>query len=78
MGLCASLPYENELLNHHCYEACPYLKFAHSMANQAILEAFNGYDSVHVIDFSLMHELQWSALIEALTLRPGGPRRATN
>ncbi|GKB69315.1 DELLA protein SLR1-like protein [Tanacetum coccineum] len=65
--------YENEILYHHYYEACPYLKFAHFTANQAILEAFDGHDCVHVIDFNLMQGLQWPALIQALALRPGGP-----
>lgn len=64
---------EDEILYHHFYEACPYLKFAHFTANQAILEAFDGHDCVHVIDFNLMHGLQWPALIQALALRPGGP-----
>ncbi|XP_021895234.1 DELLA protein SLR1-like [Carica papaya] len=65
--------FENEILYHHFYEACPYLKFAHFTANQAILEAFDGHDCVHVVDFNLMHGLQWPALIQALALRPGGP-----
>ncbi|KAK7328409.1 hypothetical protein VNO77_22514 [Canavalia gladiata] len=69
----SSSPYENDVLYHHYYEACPYLKFAHFTANQAILEAFNGHDCVHVIDFNLMQGLQWPALIQALALRPGGP-----
>ncbi|KAM0893021.1 hypothetical protein ACQ4PT_025378 [Festuca glaucescens] len=60
-------------LYHHFYEACPYLKFAHFTANQAILEAFHGCDAVHVVDFSIMQGLQWPALIQALALRPGGP-----
>lgn len=64
---------EDEVLYYHFYEACPYLKFAHFTANQAILEAFDGHDCVHVIDFNLMHGLQWPALIQALALRPGGP-----
>ncbi|KAI4295099.1 hypothetical protein L6164_037904 [Bauhinia variegata] len=70
---CTGSPFEDEVLCHHYYEACPYFKFAHFTANQAILEAFNGQDSVHVIDFNLMHGLQWPALIQALALRPGGP-----
>ncbi|KAI4335790.1 hypothetical protein L6164_014400 [Bauhinia variegata] len=73
IGSCTGSPFENEVLYHHYYEACPYFKFAHFTANQAILEAFNGHDSVHVIDFNLMHGLQWPALIQALALRPGGP-----
>nr|UHT46049.1 Rht1-like DGLLA protein [Phoenix dactylifera]UHT46050.1 Rht1-like DGLLA protein [Phoenix dactylifera]UHT46052.1 Rht1-like DGLLA protein [Phoenix dactylifera] len=64
---------EQEILYHHFYEVSPYLKFAHFMANQAILEAFDGYNRVHVIDFNLMHGLQWPALIQALALRAGGP-----
>ncbi|KAK3028065.1 hypothetical protein RJ639_039356 [Escallonia herrerae] len=69
----AGSAFENAVLYHHFYEACPYLKFAHFTANQAILEAFDGHDCVHVIDFNLMHGLQWPALIQALALRPGGP-----
>ncbi|CAN6456226.1 unnamed protein product [Victoria cruziana] len=72
-AVCAESAVENEILYHNFYEACPYLKFAHFTANQAILEAFNGHDQVHVVDFSLMHGLQWPALIQALALRPGGP-----
>ncbi|GLT28950.1 hypothetical protein SLA2020_038500 [Shorea laevis] len=68
-----SSAFESEILYHHFYEACPYLKFAHFTANQAILEAFDGHDCVHVVDFNLMHGLQWPALIQALALRPGGP-----
>lgn len=73
MGLTGPGSVSNEVLYHHFYEACPYLKFAHFTANQAILEAFEGQAYVHVIDFSLMHGLQWPALIQALALRPGGP-----
>lgn len=63
----------SEVLYSHFYEACPYLKFAHFMANQAILEAFKDHKFVHVIDFNLMQGSQWPALIQALALRPGGP-----
>ncbi|XP_060183520.1 DELLA protein GAI-like [Lycium barbarum] len=62
-----------DVLQMHFYETCPYLKFAHFTANQAILEAFTNCNKVHVVDFSLKQGMQWPALIQALALRPGGP-----
>lgn len=62
-----------DVLQMHFYETCPYLKFAHFTANQAILEAFATANRVHVIDFGLKQGMQWPALIQALALRPGGP-----
>ncbi|EPS61323.1 hypothetical protein M569_13471, partial [Genlisea aurea] len=62
-----------DTLQMHFYEACPYLKFAHFTANQAILEAFAGKERVHVIDFSMKQGMQWPALLHALAFRPGGP-----
>ncbi|KAL0889446.1 hypothetical protein Bca101_013429 [Brassica carinata] len=63
----------SDTLQMHFYETCPYLKFAHFTANQAILEAFEGKKRVHVIDFSMSQGLQWPALMQALALREGGP-----
>ncbi|CAK9180281.1 unnamed protein product [Ilex paraguariensis] len=63
----------SDLLQMDFYETCPYLKFAHFTANQAILEAFANKKRVHVIDFSMKQGMQWPALIQALALRPGGP-----
>ncbi|KAJ0976053.1 hypothetical protein J5N97_018018 [Dioscorea zingiberensis] len=63
----------SDILQMHFYETCPYLKFAHFTANQAILEAFAGRRRVHVIDFSMKQGMQWPALLQALALRPGGP-----
>ena len=63
----------SDLLQMYFYETCPYLKFAHFTADQAILEAFSNKKRVHVIDFSMKQGMQWPALMQALALRPGGP-----
>ncbi|GAA0166450.1 hypothetical protein LIER_40191 [Lithospermum erythrorhizon] len=63
----------NDYLQMYFYEACPYLKFAHFTANQAILEAFAGKSHVHIIDFGIKQGMQWPALLQALALRSGGP-----
>ncbi|KAK9750284.1 hypothetical protein RND81_02G184300 [Saponaria officinalis] len=63
----------SDMLQMHFYDTCPYLKFAHFTANQAILEAFSGKNKVHVIDFSMKQGMQWPALMQALAVRPEGP-----
>lgn len=55
------------------YQACPYIKFAHFTANQAIFEAFDSEDRVHVIDLDILQGYQWPAFLQALAARPGGP-----
>ncbi|KAL0730077.1 hypothetical protein Bca4012_026170 [Brassica carinata] len=60
------------ILQMHFYDSCPYLKFAHFTANQAILEAVATVRGVHVIDLGLNQGMQWPALMQALALRPGG------
>nr|XP_010917930.2 DELLA protein GAI1-like [Elaeis guineensis] len=58
---------------HILYQACPYFKFAHFTANQAILEAFESEDRVHVVDLNILQGHQWPAFLQALATRPGGP-----
>ncbi|EFJ32527.1 GRAS family protein [Selaginella moellendorffii] len=54
---------------------CPLVKFSHFTANQAILEALDGEDSVHILDLDVMQGLQWPALFHILASRPRGPPR---
>ena len=45
----------------------------HFTANQAILEAFDGFRRVHVVDFVIKQGMQWPVLLQALALRLCGP-----
>ncbi|ONM08741.1 SCARECROW-LIKE protein 7 [Zea mays] len=58
-----------------CYktlnDACPYSKFAHLTANQAILEATGTATKIHIVDFGIVQGIQWAALLQALATRPG-------
>ncbi|XP_060959436.1 GRAS family protein RAM1-like [Cannabis sativa] len=54
------------------YQACPYIKFAHFTANQAIFEAFETESRVHVIDLDILQGYQWPAFMQALSARSGG------
>ncbi|KAM0939895.1 putative transcription factor GRAS family [Dioscorea sansibarensis] len=61
------------------YDACPYIQFGHFVANSAILEAFEGESSVHVVDLGmtlgLAHGHQWRKLVQSLATRVPAPRR---
>ncbi|ESQ31158.1 hypothetical protein EUTSA_v10003860mg [Eutrema salsugineum] len=53
-------------------DACPYSKFAHLTANQAILEATENSNKIHIVDFGIVQGLQWPALLQALATRSSG------
>ncbi|KAJ6760380.1 hypothetical protein OIU79_025265 [Salix purpurea] len=57
-----------------CYlslnQITPFIRFSHLTANQAILEAIRGgQKAIHIIDFDIMHGVQWPPLMQALADR---------
>ncbi|KAG6535929.1 protein SCARECROW-like [Zingiber officinale] len=75
-GICSPLMVPHKAILS-CFEtfgnASPFVKFAHFTANQAILEAIQRTDRVHIVDLDIMHGLQWPALFHILATRPDGP-----
>uniref|UniRef100_A0A2P2L3U8 Scarecrow-like protein 6 n=1 Tax=Rhizophora mucronata TaxID=61149 RepID=A0A2P2L3U8_RHIMU len=53
-------------------EISPILQFANFTCNQALLEAFEGFDRIHIVDFDIGYGGQWASLMPELTLRSGG------
>ncbi|XVE74869.1 hypothetical protein DITRI_Ditri12bG0053100 [Diplodiscus trichospermus] len=59
------------------YELCPQIQFGHFVANESILEAFEGESFVHIVDLGmtlgLPHGHQWRNLMQSLVHRAGRP-----
>lgn len=60
-----------ELTNY--IDVMPWYRFGFIAANGAMLEAFEGKEKVHILDFNISHCMQWPTLIEALAERSEGP-----
>ncbi|CAL0304377.1 unnamed protein product [Lupinus luteus] len=81
LGIYATLP--STLVSHSNHKVAsayqvfngisPFVKFSHFTANQAIQEAFEREERVHIIDLDIMQGLQWPGLFHILASRPGGP-----
>ncbi|KAM3685318.1 hypothetical protein ACJW31_11G108900 [Castanea mollissima] len=61
-------------LNHQLspIEVSPVLQFANFTCNQALLEALDGFDTIHIIDFDIGFGGQWASLMQELALKQGG------
>ncbi|XP_028081242.1 scarecrow-like protein 18 [Camellia sinensis] len=50
-------------------QVTPFIRFSHLTANQAILEAIDGQAAIHILDFDIMHGVQWPPLMQAIAER---------
>ncbi|GMI96014.1 hypothetical protein HRI_003270700 [Hibiscus trionum] len=80
LGICGGLPSippshtQNMVSAFQVFNGIsPFVKFSHFTANQAIQEAFEREERVHIIDLDIMQGLQWPGLFHILASRPGGP-----
>lgn len=53
-------------------EASPLAQFAHFTANQAFLEALEGAEAIHIIDFEIGLGGQWASFLQELAVKLGG------
>ncbi|KAL9385651.1 hypothetical protein Peur_022661 [Populus x canadensis] len=53
-------------------EISPILQFANFTCNQVLLEAFEGFERIHIVDFDIGYGGQWASLMQELALKTGG------
>ncbi|KAG0591342.1 hypothetical protein M758_1G164200 [Ceratodon purpureus] len=70
LGRAVEAPHNSFVACQVLNEACPYMKFSHLTANQAILEAVKGCEAIHIVDFGITHGIQWAALLQAFASQP--------
>ncbi|KAK2991943.1 hypothetical protein RJ640_027834 [Escallonia rubra] len=47
----------------------PFIRFAQLTANQAILESVQNQQAIHILDFDILHSVQWPPLMQAIAKR---------
>ncbi|KAJ1383684.1 hypothetical protein SESBI_43153 [Sesbania bispinosa] len=53
-------------------EISPVLQFANFTSNQALIEALERFDRIHIVDFDIGFGVQWSSFMQELALRSNG------
>lgn len=51
----------------------PYIKVSHFFSTKSILDAFEGAERVHLVDYGTSNGVQWPCLIQRLSQRREGP-----
>ncbi|CAH9121595.1 unnamed protein product [Cuscuta epithymum] len=65
--------YASELMKSHLSSSLPFLRLFVFFANKMIYEVASKATSLHIIDFGILHGIQWPTLIRDLSQRHGGP-----
>ncbi|PWA42150.1 GRAS protein [Artemisia annua] len=55
-------------------EVSPFVQFTNFTCNQALLEALDGFDRVHIVDFDIGYGDQWASFMQELALRSNNNR----
>ncbi|KAL3508290.1 hypothetical protein ACH5RR_027691 [Cinchona calisaya] len=56
-------------------QVTPFIRFSQLTANQAILDAIDqGQEAIHILDFNIMHGLQWPPFMQAVVERYPPPK----
>ena len=58
---------------HQIFAVCPFLKVFDFFSNKTITKAAEKAETLHVIDFGVLHGFSWPSIIQRLSTRPGGP-----
>lgn len=59
---------------YHAYiTACPFKRMSNIFANRTIAKLAAQASRLHIIDFGILYGYQWPCLIQALSVRSGGP-----
>ncbi|CAH9111531.1 unnamed protein product [Cuscuta epithymum] len=63
----------SEMQKSHMSTILPFMRILIFFANKMIYEVASRAESLHIIDFGILHGIQWPTLIRDLSRRPGGP-----
>ncbi|CAH9081178.1 unnamed protein product [Cuscuta europaea] len=65
----------SEMQKSHLSSSLPFMRILIFFANKMIYKVASRGASLHVIDYGILHGIQWPTLIRDLSQRPGGPPR---
>lgn len=75
MAITSNTPSSATMLKAHrlFVDYSPFVKVSHFFSTKTVLDAFEGAERAHLIDYGVAYGAQWPCLIQRLSQRPGGP-----